>query len=59
MQTEIRQEALKATPPVAVTGWSFLTDLTLNDWVAISTIAYIVLQAFFLIRDRVKKAKKK
>lgn len=36
-------EALKAAPPAMAAA------LTLNEWVAVATIAYIVLQAAYLI----------
>lgn len=47
--------AAKAAPPVAVTGANFILGFTLNDWVAIATLIYIGLQAFFLVKDRLRK----
>jgi hypothetical protein len=44
MRTEAVTEALKSTPPVVV-AW-----LTLNEWVAVATVAYIVVQAAYLLR---------
>jgi len=59
MKEELSTAAAKAAPPVAVTGSSVFLDLTLNDWVAIATLAYLALQAFFLIRNELKKRGKK
>jgi hypothetical protein len=41
--------AMKAAPPVAVTSAHWLFGLTLNDWVAIFTIVYVLLQTALLI----------
>lgn len=49
----------KAAPPVAVTSANFILGFTLNDWVAIATLIYIVLQAFFLVKDRLRKKGRK
>lgn len=49
----------KAAPPVAVTGANFILGFTLNDWVAIATLIYIGLQAFFLVKDRLRKRGRK
>lgn len=46
---DIGTEAAKATPPVIVSGLSFLGH-SFNDWVAPLTIVYILLQIFFLCR---------
>lgn len=52
---EIAAAIAKAAPPVAVVGTTIIFGLTLNEWVAIATLFYIILQAFFLIKDRLKK----
>lgn len=44
MKPEITTEALKSTPP-AVVAW-----LTLNEWVAVATVVYIIVQAAYLLR---------
>ena len=49
MRAEVAQETLKATPPVAVTLWAWLSEATLNEWVLRATLFYIVLQAGYLI----------
>lgn len=58
MKDEITTAAAKAAPPVIVTGADRIFDLTLNDWVAIATLAYLALQAFFLVRNEMRKRKK-
>lgn len=55
----IATAATKASPAVAATLADKVLGLTLNDWVAIATLAYLALQAFFLIKDRMKKRAKK
>lgn len=59
MKDEIAAAAAKAAPPVAVTGSHVLLNLTLNDWVAIATLAYIALQVAFLIRSEWRKGREK
>jgi membrane protein implicated in regulation of membrane protease activity len=44
MNKEALAETLKAVPPAAVAA------LTLNEWVALATFAYIVVQAAYLLR---------
>lgn len=47
MKTEVTVEALKGTPAVA---GAFAAALTLNQWIAIATGVYIVIQAAYLLR---------
>ena len=49
---DIQTAAIKAAPPVAVSAGAAILGLTLNEWVAIATLLYIALQAFFLVRDK-------
>ena len=49
----------KVTPPVIITGITTLFGFTLNEWVAITTIIYVVLQSVFLVADRLKKRRNK
>lgn len=57
MKDELVAAAAKSAPPVAVAGSQVIFDMTLNQWVSIATIAYIVLQAVVLIRKEfLKKA---
>jgi uncharacterized membrane protein YfcA len=47
MKTEIATEALKGTPAVAGAA---AAALTLNQWIAVATGVYIVIQAAYLLR---------
>lgn len=49
MRQEIAQEAMKATPPVAVALAGHFAGMTLQDWVLIATLVYVVLQAGHLL----------
>lgn len=49
MRAEVIQESLKASPPVTITAWAWMNGLTLNEVVALATLAYIALQAAYLI----------
>jgi hypothetical protein len=49
MRSEIAQEGLKSAPPVVVTSVAWMSGLTLTDIVALATLAYIALQAGYLI----------
>lgn len=57
MKEEIATAAAKAAPPAAVTGAHFIFGLSLNDWVAIATLIYIVLQVVLLIVNQMKAQK--
>lgn len=46
LRQDIADAGIRATPPVV----AFSAGLTLNEWVAIATIIYIILQAVVLIR---------
>lgn len=59
MKDELAAAAAKSAPPIVVSGAPALLDLTLNEWVAIATLAYIFLQAFFLIRSEMRKRRRK
>lgn len=49
VKQEIVQEAVKAVPPVTVTGVAWVQGLTISDLVGYATLAYIVLQAAYLL----------
>lgn len=53
---EVKLQALKASPAVAGAAASYtldaLTAVTWSNIVAWCTVAYIILQAYFLIRDK-------
>lgn len=46
MKLEFQQESIKAAPAVAGTVYS---TVTLNEWVAIATLIYILLQTGYLL----------
>jgi hypothetical protein len=59
MKAVVLHEGVKSAPPVVVAGTAWLFGLTLNDWVAVGTIAYLVLQGGFLIWRWFREYKKK
>lgn len=48
---DMAASAAKVTPPVGANVWFWLTGHDINWWVALLTIGYIVLQAFYLIKN--------
>lgn len=48
-KSDIVSEAIKAAPPIAITTAVTVGGLTLNEWVAIATLLYIVLQSGWLV----------
>ncbi|MEB2499526.1 hypothetical protein [Burkholderia cenocepacia] len=52
MKNEWGISAAKSTPPVCGTFWIWVTSRDINWWVAAATLAYIGLQAFYLIRNK-------
>jgi hypothetical protein len=59
MKAVVIHEGVKSAPPVVVAGTAWLFGLTLNDWVAIGTLAYLALQGGFLIWRWFREYKKK
>ena len=55
---EAGREAVKALPPVGVTGTLFL-GLPLSEWLVILTIIYTMLQIGYLVWNMVHKEKAK
>lgn len=49
---DLQTAVIKAAPPVAVSAGAAVLGLTLNEWVAIATLLYLALQAYFLVRDK-------
>lgn len=43
MKNAVASESAKAMPPLAVAAW------TMNDWLIMASIAYVCLQAAYLI----------
>lgn len=48
-KSDILAEAAKAAPPIAITTAVTVGGLTLNEWVALATLLYIVLQSGWLV----------
>jgi hypothetical protein len=57
MKEELTLASAKAAPPVAIAGSQVMFDLTLNEWVAIATLAYLALQTFVLLRNEWRRRK--
>lgn len=51
-------DALKAIPAVGVTAWDALASAPVEKWVSAATLVYVVLQMFYLVRDRRRKERK-
>lgn len=45
-------DAIKAAPPVAVSGLSFI-GIPINDLIAVATLTYVVLLVVVLVRDKI------
>jgi len=56
-KSDIVSELTRATPPVAITTAVTVGGLTLNEWVALATLLYIVLQSGWLIWKWYRAAK--
>jgi hypothetical protein len=54
MKTELAQQATKGAPAV---GGTILASMTLNEWVALATGIYIVIQIFYLVRKWFREEK--
>lgn len=48
---DIAASAAKSIPPIGANWWLWLESHDINWYVAASTIAYICLQGFYLIRN--------
>ena len=57
MKTEVINETMKSLPPVGITVAAVVHEITLNTWVAIATLVYIVLQAGYLVWKWYKEVK--
>jgi hypothetical protein len=59
LTAEVGNEAIKASPPIAVVGATTMSGMTLQDWVLVATLAYIALQAAWLVWKWWKAARTK
>ena len=50
-EQSIVETVTKTSPPVVVSGL-WLGGISLNQWVLIATLAYTLLQTYFLLRDK-------
>lgn len=57
MKEEIAAAVVKATPPVAVVGSQVVSDISLDTWVKIATLLYLLLQAALLVRAELRKSR--
>lgn len=48
-KVDVAAEAAKASPAVAVAAATSVFGFSLNEWVAIATLIYIILQAGWLV----------
>lgn len=53
MKDDVVASAVKASPAVGVNAWLWFTSHDINWYVALATLAYILLQAYVLVRDKV------
>lgn len=49
MKQEIAHEAVKASPPVAITSWAWLQGIPIDKLLGWATLAYVVLQTAYLL----------
>ncbi|AOK32156.1 hypothetical protein WS67_21465 [Burkholderia singularis] len=55
MKSEIAASAVKVAPAVGSNFWLWLSSHDINWWVALATLGYIGLQAYYLIRNKGKR----
>lgn len=53
---DIVASAAKTAPPVGANWWLWVQSHDINWWVAATTIFYIGLQAYYLIRNKGQRA---
>lgn len=56
MKSDLATSAAKVAPAVGSNFWLWLTGHDINWWVAVATIAYIGLQAYYLVKNKGKRA---
>jgi hypothetical protein len=52
---DVAASVAKAVPPLGANYWLWFTSHDINWYVALFTIAYIVLQSFYLIKNKGRK----
>jgi hypothetical protein len=58
-RADIAHEIMKSSPPVAVTAGATLFGITLNEWVAVVTILYVLLQIVVLCSRELRRRKER
>ncbi|MGQ7907214.1 hypothetical protein [Burkholderia sp. BC1] len=56
MKNDLVASAVKVAPAVGGNVWLWLKSHDINWWVSVATIAYIGLQAYYLIKDKGRRA---
>ncbi len=47
--------AATSTPGLIYLAWVYLTSLPVEKWASSLTVVFVLLQTFFLLRDKLKK----
>lgn len=55
MKSDLATSAVKAAPAVGSNFWLWLTSHDINWYVALATLGYIGLQAYYLIKNKGKR----
>lgn len=58
LKQEIVAQAINSTPSVAFIWCTAILSITINQWLAVFSIAYIILQAAYLIWKWVREVRK-
>lgn len=58
VKQEIAKEAINAAPPVTITGWAWFHGVSVSELVGWATLAYIVLQAAYLVWKWVRQIRR-
>lgn len=48
-------DAMKVAPAIGANWWFWFSSHDINWWTALATIAYIILQAYYLIKNKGRK----
>jgi hypothetical protein len=49
MKQTVVAEVAKSAPPVSITAWAWLNGIPIDKWVGYATLAYLLLQAAYLV----------
>jgi hypothetical protein len=59
VQNEITGAVVRMSPPAAVAAWNYVLGMPIEKWVSVATLIYILLQAYFLLKDRLRKRRER